>query len=604
MKCSNRIALFALFCVALLPSAVAQQQYRTVIDKELGSMFQQAAGFPYSEYGIIQNSYTNPLDPAAIRVLMAHFQHFAPAEDTQVRGFPYSALRAYEVQQLTEGKPRIFATATYAGKSRPVLFSWSLALRNGRPTTSPAQWEYAVNVQDPRFIHFWINHYMQPMMATYQKWPMAGPNLAFHLDQCTFLLSLYGVLDDNNNFIAGVPWDAPFPQNQAAFESAIQTFFTQVKTLAPNLVNLPNIGSISNPSHFPQLYANVAGALTENLLGWYPHPGAFVRNQWYTGNFQYFSWLASQSRIMNLRALVPSGDPNALPTAFVVYSLLKGVNSFFAAGDTHGNSLNPNTWAVMKAKLGDPTSSLQASQPSSAGNGYRLLWRNFEGGIVYLNWTGITQMIKFPRAYFAPNGQQVTQITIPDGIGTYVTYGIQSVNVLPPRISPRYAFPAVGPISVTLQDDTPNTTIRYTLDGSIPSSSSPVYTGALQVSSNTVVSARAYYFGDYSQPSQASYTLSSSNQPDVEFVLRSDSGLAGIYYPVLSLSAVPQGPVTIRYSVMNGFPATGTYTFLPGMTYGILPITTSSTGTMTITISSATGGVVGSNHSLSYAILE
>jgi hypothetical protein len=69
---------------------------------------------------------------------------------------------------------------------------------------------------------------------------------------------------------------------------------------------------------------------------------------------------------------------------------------------------------------------------------------------------------------------------------------------------------------------------------------------------------------------------------------------------VLSLSAIPLGPVTVTYSVQNGTPATGAYTFLPGMTYAILPLTTSSSGTMTVNITGAIGAAVGSPSTFQY----
>ena len=586
------------------PSAVTGQQYRTVIDKELGSIYQQPNGFPFSAYGILEGPYANSLDPTAIRVLMAHFQHFAPAEDTQARGFAYSSLRAYEAQQVAQGRPSIFVTATYEGKSRPVLFSWSLGLQNGKPTIPSSQWQYAVNVQDPRYIHFWINHFMQSLVAKYQNWPGAGPNLAFHLDQCSFVYSLYGVLDDNNNFVAGIPWDRPFPQNQTEFEAAIETFFSQVKRLSPNLILLPNIGSLPDPSHFPQVYADVEGGLTEDLLGWYPKPSAFTRSQWYTGLFQYFSWMASHNRIMNLRALVPSGDPNALPTAFVVYSLLKGPNSFFAAGDTHGNTLNPSQWASMKAALGQPSSDLQVSQPTTAGSGYRLFWRNFEGGVVYLNWTGNTQTIPLDsqHIYFDPAGNRVTQIQVPDGVGTYLMTALNRLP--PPRIAPRYSLPALGPIFVTMESDTPGSSVHYTLDGTVPTQSSPAYTGPIQVNSSVVVHAISSEGNSFSLPSVASYVIPSSSAPVVQFSLESDNGPAGTYYPVLALDGVPSAPVTITYTVQNGSPRTGSYTFPPGMAYGILPLTTALNGITTISITGVSGAAVGSRSILHYNAVD
>jgi hypothetical protein len=586
-------------CSPLLPFAFGQQ-YRTIIDKEVGSIYQNPSGFPWSAYGAFDGS-PQSLDPDAIRVLLTHFDKFYPAEDNVVRGFPYSALRAYEAQEVTAGRPTIFVTATYMGKSRPVLFSWSLALLNGVPTAPQSNWQYAVNVQDPRFIHFWINHYVQPMIATYQEWQGFGPNLWFQLDECAFEYSLFGVLDDDNKFVAGVPWDSPFPQNQAEYETGIETFFGQVTTLAPDILTMPNIGSMADPSQFPNLFTNVPGAMFEDLYGWHSNSTSYIRNSWYTQTFSYFPWLGSQGRVVNLRALIPSGDPNALLTSFVVYSLLKGPNFFFAPGNEGSTNIDPSQWQGMEAMLGEPTSALQSLQePGAPGPGYRLFWRNFNGGTAYLNWTGATQSIQLDsqHIYYNPSGNQVSQIQIPDASGTYVATTLNTV--LAPRISPRYALPAIGPISVTIESDTPGTTVHYTLDGTTPNSASPTYSGPVQLNNSAVVQAISFEGARSSFPSQASYVISSSTLPDVQFTTSSDSGLQGSYYPVLSLSAIPLVPVTVIYSVQNGTPATGTYTFLPGMTFAILPLTTSSSSTMTVTITGASGATVGPANAFQY----
>src|SRR5215472_4866246 len=444
--------LFALLGV-LVAGTGARAQYRTVIDNEVGSVFQSPpTGVSWSAYGAVDGS-PQTLDPAALRILLTKFDKFAPAEDTQVRGFPYSALRTYEAQEIAAGKAPIFITATYLGKQRPVLFSWSLGLVGGKPTAASSNWQHAVNVGDSRFIHFWINRYVQPMMQKYQGLSPFGPNLWFQLDEAAFNLHLFGVLDDNNNFVAGVPWDSPFPQSEAQYESGIETFFNQVKALAPDILTMPNIGGIATPSNFPNMFASVPGGLSENFMSWYPSPSAYNRNIWYTQGFSYFSWLGSQGRTVVLRPLIPSNDTNALPTAFVVYSLLKGQNFFFAPGQG-SYTLNPAQWEGMKALLGSPTSTLQSSQSiSNSSPGYRLFWRNYQGGIVYLNWTGTTQTIALSGAYYNASGSQVTQIQVPDGVGTYVSYSSPAVKVLPPRVSPRYAFPAVGPITVTIEED-------------------------------------------------------------------------------------------------------------------------------------------------------
>lgn len=589
-----------LSCLALTTNA--QTQYRTVIDKEPGSVYQSPEGFPWTDFGYADGSPTT-LDPAAIRVLLAFYMYANSGQDNVTRGFPYSKLRAYEAHQVAEGKPPIFVTATYNGKKRPVIWQWSLRLQNGKPTAPSNMWQYAINVQDPRYIHFWLNEYVQPMVAKYQLWGTFGPNLWFHLDNGTYLYSLWGVLDDNNNFVPGVTWDLPFPQNQTEFETALETFFAQIKAQAPNINTIVNVGSQVTPSHFPQLFANVGGGMTEDLYSWHSQSSAYSRNLWYTQNIPYFTWLAAQNRVTTLRSEIPSSDQNGLMDSFALYSLLKGQNSFFAVGNTSGYALDPADWVSMKSQLGYATGAMQASAANSKGVGYRLYSRQFQGGIVYLNGTGSTQTIQLnPNiTYYSPSGQQLTShsIQLADVTGTYVT---TSPNALPqPRISPRYGAPSMGPLLVTLESDTPGATIRYTLDGSTPTSSSTQYTTPITVSQSRVVTARAFYGSESSLPSSASYTISTSALT-AQFHLSSDSGLAGTYYPVVSLSAIPNDTVEVFFSVSNGSPTAGSYKFLPGMTYGILPITTGTSGTTTITLTGATGAVLGSNQTLSYDI--
>ena len=325
----------ALFiCLALLlPISNVQAQTRTVTDKEAASWF-ETPSFPWTDLGAYIGSPQSTLAADAIRGIMGHFDKFYPAEDGLADGFPYSKLRAYEAQQVAAGQPPIFITATYAGKSRPVYWGWSLFLVNNKPTVPPDQWQYAVNVGDARFIHFWINQYIEPMLTAYQVWPSSGksPYLWFQLDQCSFEYSLFGVLDDNGNYVAGVPWDAPFPANQAAYETGIETFFSQVKSVGAQHQLGSEYRQPGRSHSLSKLFANVGGGLTEDIYGWSPAPTAYTRNEWYTRIFQYFPWLGSQGRLAVTRADLPPGDPNALLDSFVVYSLIKGPELFLRAG--------------------------------------------------------------------------------------------------------------------------------------------------------------------------------------------------------------------------------------------------------------------------------
>ena len=595
-----RALFLGAFGIAFLmpPAACAQQTYRTVIDKEVGSLYEHPRGNDWTQYGAFVGS-ASTLDPAAIRVVMSHFDKFTAWEEQYSWGIPYSKLRAYEADQVRQGKPPIFVTATYQGKARPVLFSWSLVLVNGKPTAPPDQWQYAVNVQDSRFIHFWINQYIQPLIATHQNVPHLGPNLWIQLDQCALQYSLFGVLDDSDTFVAGVPWDAPFPRNQSEYEAGIATFFGQVKQLAPNINVDANLGSQSDPSHFPQLFGTISGAIFEDLYQFHSGNNSLIRNDWYNQSFQYFSWVAAHNRAGLMRAIIPAGDSQALLTSFSLYSLLKGANFFFAPGDNQGYTLDPALWAGMKAQLGSPLGDLQSSAPSSGGVGHRLFWRLYEGGTVYLNWTGSPQTIELDNqhTYYGPNGQRLTQLQVPDGVGTYVTV---TPNALPaPRLSPRYGAPVITPVPVTIENLTPGSTIHYTVDGTTPTLSSPVYNGPIQLDSGAVVQARSFLGGASSWSSTASYSVP-SEPLTVQFHIPSDSGPRGPYYPVVTLSAIPNETVHVAYTVTNGSPETGSYTLLPGQIYGILPVTTSSSGTTTVTLASASGAAVGQISTFEY----
>ena len=152
---SNSNVLF--ICLALiLPISSAQAQIRTVTDTEAAWWF-EIPSVPWNDLGAYFGSPQSTLAADAVRVTIGHFDKFYPAEDGLPEGFPYSKLRAYEAQQVAAGQPPIFITATYAGKSRPVYWGWSLVVVNGKPTMAANQWQYAVNVGDSRFIHFWIN---------------------------------------------------------------------------------------------------------------------------------------------------------------------------------------------------------------------------------------------------------------------------------------------------------------------------------------------------------------------------------------------------------------------------------------------------------------
>jgi hypothetical protein len=84
---------------------------------------------------------------------------------------------------------------------------------------------------------------------------------------------------------------------------------------------------------------------------------------------------------------------------------------------------------------------------------------------------------------------------------------------------------------VTLQTTTSGASIRYTLDGTAPGASSPLYSGPFQLNNSATVSARAFKSGSTdSGVASASFAINSGNPGGVPtsglaMWLRADAGV-------------------------------------------------------------------------------
>jgi hypothetical protein len=104
------------------------------------------------------------------------------------------------------------------------------------------------------------------------------------------------------------------------------------------------------------------------------------------------------------------------------------------------------------------------------------------------------------------------------GVNTVSVYGLFSNSTSQPTANPTFGTPANtifnAPTGVTIADTTPGAVIYYTTDGSVPTTSSAVYNGPIQITGPTTISAFAQAPGfTASQVVTAFYTVQSADTP-------------------------------------------------------------------------------------------
>ena len=607
--------LFSLVVALTAAMAFAQgDPNRTLVDNEYGQYYGYAPNPAAVGLELLQ-----PHDPLfasmtaeEIKVPHGHMQHFAPADPAD--NFPYNELKAFEAAEVAAGRPPIFVTATYAGKRRPVYFAWHLQLdSNNRPTAPSSEWSQAVNLRDDRLIKFYANIYLRKTLwqPLYQTEWQGADNGAFRYDN-------YGVLDDNGVFADGVTWDQPFAQNDGDFLNTIIYFLSHISQVAPDVHIMINEGSMAEENLFSQVFAGFTGTVREEI-NYDFYPASYYRGQVYLF-FQRFQYEGPAGKAALLRSLLPpETDPtfaDHLRTGLMTYLIFRGPNFFwgprFDGGTVDGVPVS--LYASMRDSLGLPTAAAQTQ--SATNDGYRLYWRNCEGGIAFLNWTGQTQTVNLGGSYYDRNGNPVTSVTIPDLTGDYVLFQ-PGPRAQRPTINPRRAAAVSGSLVVTLATDSAQT-IRYTVDGSDPTPASPLYTGPITLSSSITVKAKAFCSGcAASFTSQANYTIQSA-LPAVAFYSSADSGtpFLSANYPLVALSNPSATPVTVAYAVTGGTGQNGVdysvtngiLTFKPGQTYQSFPIAIINHGqtldkTVMITLSNPNGAILGTNATFTYRIL-
>ena len=142
-------------------------------------------------------------------------------------------------------------------------------------------------------------------------------------------------------------------------------------------------------------------------------------------------------------------------------------------------------------------------------------------GVTYYYTTNGTTPTTASTQYTGPftlstQGSATVEVIAVSSFGTSAMatayYNFNFPQAAPPVISPAAVGTFSTPQKVTISDSTPGATIYYTTNGTTPTTSSPVYTGQITVSSTTTVEAIAIAYGySLSNASVATYTILAAN---------------------------------------------------------------------------------------------
>jgi hypothetical protein len=608
-------AALSLAMAGIAPAQTVGRAGRAVFDTERGGYFTYPWGDQWSRYGAEfgrTNFVFDQMPARAPKGLHGRLQHFA-AVDNPPNGFayfPWTQFLAYNADEVARGRPSMVMTATYQGTKRPLYFSYG--------SFDPSIPFQGLHVRDDRFIKFWIKNYALAILSEpYLQGRWVGA------DNSTFRYDLYGVLDNSGAYIQNIPWDAPYPQNDTQWVDAVLYMLGRVKAWAPNIrIACNDIGLNDAQAHrqadFNQV---VSGVIREDF--WYLAGGG---SDWYRHSF-YQSLTRDINRaaagLMEvLNCPMSATDSTLLRRSWMACLIIGGDNVFFGPKDSASREINPALWADMRNRLGRPVSPATSAQEAGRTVGHRLYWRECEGGICYLNWTGATKTVTPPagRTYYDRNGNQVASISIADMQGDYVLFS-PAARVSWPAINPRQSGMVTGPITVTLDMDPgfgTGATFRYTIDGSEPTAASPTYTAPFALSSSATVRARAFKAGLQDSFVHAAAYNVTSTAPAVEFHLAADQGSEFLArdFPLVKLSHVSSATVQVGYSVTGGTAtsgsdytlAAGTLTFPPGEQYRTIPLVTANdaTGepneTVVITLASPANASLGTQRTYTYTI--
>jgi hypothetical protein len=554
------LALACLGARSLAASADAPKQFkddgRTVIDNERGGFFTppfkgdwEAIGAEIA-LGRGGRYLYSSMDPEAIKGIHGRLQHFEQDDALNHSRFPFSLLMRYEADELAEGRPPLWLTATYQGKKRPLLFAWHATGGWGN--------SQGVNLRDDRYIKFFIKQYVRgTLMAEY------APTWWVGLDNGTFDFGLYGVWDDAGEFVSkGMRWDRPFPQDAREWTEAAKYCFSRIHEWAPDISFAVNEASQPDESQYGELFKHCDGVMHEGFMSY--------GTDWYrqqVAEFLFDRYVGPDANKVQLFQ-VSGRDAASIKSAYVAYLIWRGPNAFFDVRDDEAE-VDPARYAVMKNALGRPVGPPRREQEPGKGREFLLFSREVEGGLVYHNLTAVTKTVSLPASHpwYDVAGKPITSLTLKDWEGGFALRE-PGMRCAWPTINPRRPQVTTGPLAISMATEpwTSGAEIHYTLDGSEPTRQSPRYTGPVTLTVSCLVRARAFSAGLLpSFVAEAAYRLTEA-LPQVSFYLASDDGSDLLDdYPLVELDHPSAQAVQVNYRATGGSAVNGRdYVLTPG----------------------------------------
>jgi hypothetical protein len=524
---------------------------RTVYDSYRGSYFTYAWNDEWSElglsFGLRSGMYQyDQMPDRAVKGVHGRLQHFATS-GPEYAYFPISRFNNYMADELARGHDPLWVTATLDGVQKPVYFSFNNVLDSSRMQ--------AVNIGDERFAHFYVNEYVRKELNQQhlQNWHVG-------LDNFTIDYGRYGVEDPANpgTLIKNVTWDQPFPQNQAEWISAAANCIDTIHNRYPDVRFMVNEATFPSDEDLQTImgHGRVHGLVLENFLS-YTYDGTYIRNkQW--GRIQRLgSIYADKIQDYQIRVF-DTTDETEVRSKYLEYLMFTGPNGFCNLKEqATSTELDPALYAEARNRLGDPVADPVHVQEFGRTSGYMLHSREVDGGLIYLNRTGNTKTIDLPagETWYDKDGNVVTTLVIDDREGDYVTR-TPGNRVAKPGINPRLEGIVTGPVPLDLGGVPQEAEIRYTLDGSEPTASSPLYDpqNPPLVATSATVRAKAFQNGlAESFVSEASLSITDV-LPTAEFHLAGEgaSEILANAWPLIALDHVSAATASVDYQIAGG----------------------------------------------------